>query len=300
MKLLHIDSSALAANSVSRQLTAAIVARWQDSVPGLEVTYRDLDTDPLPHLTNAILGGGDAAAAQAGETALQQFLAADVIVLGVPRYNFGVPSTLKAWIDRVAVAGRTFKYTENGPVGLAGGKKVIVAEASGGEYAGTAIDFVAPYLTQVFKFLGITDVEFIRAERVAYSPEHKAQAIEAALAHAPGAVVEVDAEPRRWEVTVLRENGTGVELYIDAASGEVTRERDARLSRVQSTAPKVTAAEAIGIALGNTPGQIIELDLDTERGAVVWELLVRADAGGRFEIYVDATTGEVLKVERDT
>jgi Acyl carrier protein phosphodiesterase len=182
VKLLHIDSSALAANSVSRQLTAAIVARWQDSMSGLEVTYRDLDADPLAHLTNAVLGGGDAAAAQAGETALQQFLAADVIVLGVPRYNFGVPSTLKAWIDRVAVAGRTFKYTENGPVGLAGGKKVIVAEASGGEYAGTAIDFVAPYLKQVFGFVGITDVEFIRAERVAYSPEHKAQAIEAALA----------------------------------------------------------------------------------------------------------------------
>jgi len=185
VKLLHIDSSALAANSVSRQLTAAIVARWQDSVPGLEVTYRDLDADPLPHLTNAILGGGDAAAAQASEATLQQFLAADVIVLGVPRYNFGVPSTLKAWIDRVAVAGRTFKYTENGPVGLAGGKKIIVAEASGGEYAGTVIDFVAPYLKQVFAFLGITDVEFIRAERVAYSPEHKAQAIEAALASIP-------------------------------------------------------------------------------------------------------------------
>lgn len=116
MKLLHIDSSALAANSVSRQLTAAIVARWQDSVPGLEVTYRDLDTDPLVHLTNAVLGGGDTAAAQAGEAAMQEFLAADVIVLGAPRYNFGVPSTLKAWIDRVAVAGRTFKYTENGPV----------------------------------------------------------------------------------------------------------------------------------------------------------------------------------------
>ena len=95
MKLLHIDSSALAANSVSRQLTAAIVARWQDTVPGLEVTYRDLDADPLPHLTNAVLGGDDAAAAQAGEAAMQQFLAADVIVVGVPRYNFGVPSTLK-------------------------------------------------------------------------------------------------------------------------------------------------------------------------------------------------------------
>jgi len=185
MKLLHIDSSALADNSVSRQLTAAIVARWQDGVPGLEVTYRDLDADPLPHLTHAVLGGGDAAAAQAGEQALQDFLAADVVVVGVPRYNFGVPSTLKAWIDRIAVAGRTFRYTENGPVGLAGGRKVIVAEASGGEYAGTAIDFVAPYLKQVFGFLGIADVEFVRAERVAYSPQHRAEAIEAALASIP-------------------------------------------------------------------------------------------------------------------
>lgn len=185
MKLLHIDSSALAGNSVSRQLTAAIVARWQDSMPGLEVAYRDLDAAPLPHLTHAVLGGGDAAAAQAGEQALQEFLAADVVVVGAPRYNFGVPSTLKAWIDRIAVAGRTFRYTENGPVGLAGNKKVIVAEASGGEYAGTAIDFVAPYLKQVFGFLGIADVEFVRAERVAYSPQHRADAIEAALASIP-------------------------------------------------------------------------------------------------------------------
>lgn len=185
MKLLHIDSSALAGNSVSRQLTAAIVARWQDSMPGLEVAYRDLDAAPLSHLTHAVLGGGDAAAAQAGEQALQEFLAADVVVVGAPRYNFGVPSTLKAWIDRIAVAGRTFRYTENGPVGLAGNKKVIVAEASGGEYAGTAIDFVAPYLKQVFDFLGIADVEFVRAERVAYSPQHRADAIEAALASIP-------------------------------------------------------------------------------------------------------------------
>ncbi len=185
MKLLHIDSSALAGNSVSRQLTAAIVARWQDSMPGLEVAYRDLDAAPLSHLTHAVLGGGDAAAAQAGEQALQEFLAADVVVVGAPRYNFGVPSTLKAWIDRIAVAGRTFRYTENGPVGLAGNKKVIVAEASGGEYAGTAIDFVAPYLKQVFGFLGIADVEFVRAERVAYSPQHRADAIEAALASIP-------------------------------------------------------------------------------------------------------------------
>ncbi len=99
---------------------------------------------------------------------------------------------------------------------------------------------------------------------------------------------------------MLREDGTGVELYVDAETGEITRERDTQLRGVQATAPKVTATEAIGIALGNTPGGIIELDLDTERGAVVWEVLVRADAGGRFEIYVDATTGAVVKVERDT
>ena len=127
-----------------------------------------------------------------------------------------------------------------------------------------------------------------------------ARAIEAALAHTPGAVVELDADRRAWEVTVLREDGTGVELYVDAETGEITRERDTQLRGVQATAPKVTATEAIGIALGNTPGGIIELDLDTERGAVVWEVLVRADAGGRFEIYVDATTGAVVKVERDT
>ena len=185
MKLLHIDSSALAANSVSRQLTAAIVARWQDTVPGLEVTYRDLDADPLPHLTNAILGGGDAAAAQAGEATLQQFLKADVIVLGVPRYNFGVPSTLNAWIDRVAVAGRTFKYTENGPVGLAGGKRVIIASSRGGIYTDSPADFQEPFLRQVFAFMGINEVEFVRAEGIAYSPQHREDAIAGALAALP-------------------------------------------------------------------------------------------------------------------
>ena len=186
MKLLHIDSSALAANSVSRQLTAAIVARWQDTVPGLEVTYRDLDADPLPHLTNAVLGGGDAAAAQAGEAAMQQFLAADVIVVGVPRYNFGVPSTLKAWIDRIAVAGRTFKYTDKGAVGLAGGKTVIVALSRGGLYsssgAGRAAEHQETYLQTVMGFMGITDVRFVRAEGIGMGPDAKAQALLSAKA----------------------------------------------------------------------------------------------------------------------
>lgn len=127
-----------------------------------------------------------------------------------------------------------------------------------------------------------------------------AGAIAAALAHTPGTVVEVDAHLRMWEVTVLRADGTGVELYIDATSGEIRRQRDKRLMTVQRTAPQVTATEAIGLALAHTPGTIIELDLDTHRGAVVWEVLVSADAGGRFELSIDATTGEVVKSERAT
>ena len=185
MKLLHIDSSALGQNSVTRELGAAIVAHWSARADRPQVQYRDLDLEPLPHLNGRSLAKADPAEAAQAEQVLEQFLAADVLVIGAPMYNFGIPSQLKAWIDRIAVAGRTFKYTENGPIGLAGGKKVIVAEASGGEYAGTAIDFVAPYLKQVFGFLGITDVEFVRAERVAYSPQHKAEAIEAALASIP-------------------------------------------------------------------------------------------------------------------
>ena len=107
MKLLHIDSAATSAGSFTRELTAAIVARWQDVVPGLSVTYRDLDAEPLPHLTGPVLSKADPAIAEAGEQTLQQFLDSDVIVLGAPMYNFSVPSTLKAWIDRIALAGRT-------------------------------------------------------------------------------------------------------------------------------------------------------------------------------------------------
>ena len=185
MKLLHIDSSALGAGSVTRELTAAIVARWQDKLPGLEVTYRDLDAEPLPHLTGPVLTKADAAAAEISEQTLQQFLETDVLVIGAPMYNFGIPSTLKAWIDRVAVAGRTFRYTEKGPEGLAGGKKLIIASGRGGIHTNAPSDFQEPYLRQVFGFLGITDVEFVRAEGVAYSPQHRVDAIASALASIP-------------------------------------------------------------------------------------------------------------------
>lgn len=182
MKLLHLDSSALGDNSVTRELSAAVVARWKALQPGLQVEYRDLDSEPLPHLTGQSLAKADPAEAEAGERTLQQFLDADIVVIGAPMYNFSVPSTLKAWIDRVAVAGRTFRYTETGPEGLAGGKRIIVASGRGGLHTGAPSDFQEPYLRQVFGFLGVNDVEFVRAEGVAYSPQHRSDAL--AQAHA--------------------------------------------------------------------------------------------------------------------
>ena len=187
MKLLHLDASVLGDNSVSRQLSAAVVARFNETVEDLDVTYRDLDRNPIPHLSSGSLAQLDAAEATDAEAVMQQFLAADVVVIGAPMYNFSVPSTLKAWIDRVAVAGRTFKYTENGPVGLAGGKRVIIASSRGGIYTDSPADFQEPFLRQVFAFMGITDVEFVRAEGIAYSPQHREDAITAALATLPEA-----------------------------------------------------------------------------------------------------------------
>ena len=180
MNLLHLDSSVLGTQSASRALTADIVARWQQRHPQLRVAYRDLAADPLPHLDGAALGRVDEVAAARADQVLAEFLAADVIVVGAPMYNFSVPSQLKAWIDRIAVAGKTFRYTASGPEGLAGGKTVIVASTRGGMHTGAPSDFVEPYLRQVFGFLGIADVTFVTAEGLAYSPEHRAQAMETA------------------------------------------------------------------------------------------------------------------------
>jgi FMN-dependent NADH-azoreductase len=185
MKLLHLDSSVLGAQSASRELTAAVVAAWRAVHPRGTVAYRDLAADPLPHLDGAALAKADPEAAAEAERVLQEFLAADVVVVGAPMYNFAIPSQLKAWIDRVAVAGRTFRYTDQGPEGLAGGKRVVVASTRGGIHAGTPRDFVEPYLRQVFGFLGITDIEFVTAEGLAYSPQLRADAMAGALASLP-------------------------------------------------------------------------------------------------------------------
>ncbi|MEO6264244.1 MAG: NAD(P)H-dependent oxidoreductase [Luteimonas sp.] len=182
MKLLHVDSSILGQNSASRELSAAIVARWQDAVPGLQVTYRDLDAAPLPHLSGGSLAKLDATETVEAERALQEFLDADVVVVGAPMYNFGIASTLKAWIDRLAVVGKTFHYNETGPQGLAGGKQLILASSRGGFHQGSGADFQEPYLRYLFGFFGITDVEIVRAEGLAVSPQHRTDGL--AVAHA--------------------------------------------------------------------------------------------------------------------
>ena len=183
MKLLHIDSSALGSYSVSRQLTADIVAELKRRTPDLTTQYRDLAAQPLPHWT-PVTDASDPSAVL-GNRMLEEFLAADVIVIGAPMYNFGVSSQLKAWIDRVAVAGKTFSYTEKGPEGLAGGKHVIIASSRGGHYSSgptVAMDFQESYLRALFGFLGITQLEFVRAEGLNISDEHKAAALAAAQA----------------------------------------------------------------------------------------------------------------------
>ena len=182
MKLLHLDSSILGENSASRALGAAIVGHWQHVAPGLDVTYRDLAARPLPHLSGGSLAGADPVEAAEAERVMQEFLDADVVVVGAPMYKFGVPSTLKAWIDRVAVAGRTFRYTETGPQGLAGGKKVILASSRGGFHQHNGADFQEAYLRQVFGFLGVTDIEVVRAEGLAISPQQREEAMAAAHA----------------------------------------------------------------------------------------------------------------------
>ncbi|MEP9379096.1 FMN-dependent NADH-azoreductase [Aquabacter sp. CN5-332] len=193
MKLLHLDSSILGPNSVSRALSAEIVAREAALHPGLEVVYRDLAADKTLHLSGAHLAawqGGPVEDTVLGQDLahggayLDELLAADILVIGAPMYNFTVPSQLKAWIDRVAVVGKTFRYSEAGAEGLLKGRKAFIASARGGIYQPgsptIALEHQETYLTGVLAFMGITDVTIVRAEGIAFGPEAR----EAALAKA--------------------------------------------------------------------------------------------------------------------
>jgi FMN-dependent NADH-azoreductase len=193
MKLLHIDSSVLGPHSVSRQVSAAIVQRLRKATPNLDVVYRDLTSTPLAHLSGSHLAASqgatpDAALSQdlaAGQAVLKEFLAADIVVLGAPMYNFTIPSQLKAWIDRIVVAGKTFKYSAAGAEGLAGSKRVIVAISRGGFYgAGTPAavgEHLETYLRWVFGFIGVKNPEFIFADGIQVGPEHREKALAGAL-----------------------------------------------------------------------------------------------------------------------
>lgn len=175
MTILHLDSSINGDNSASRVLSRSILEQLTSAQPGTEVVYRDLTADPLPHLTLD---------AFADTSVLDEFLAADTVVIGAPMYNFTVPTQLKSWLDRILVAGKTFRYTENGPEGLAGGKRVIIALARGGVYdansAASALEHLETYLRGVFNFIGI-EPEFLAADGLNFGPEQREQSLKQAL-----------------------------------------------------------------------------------------------------------------------
>ncbi|WP_420234439.1 FMN-dependent NADH-azoreductase [Pseudomonas sp. ABY48] len=188
MKLLHIDSSILGDNSASRQLSREVVQAWKAAEPGITVTYRDLAADAISHFSaQTLIAAGTSAElrdaalkheADLSATAMAEFLAADAVVIAAPMYNFSIPTQLKAWIDRIAVAGQTFRYTEAGPEGLCGGKKLVIVSTAGGLHAGQPSGVGhEEYLKLMFGFLGITDIEFVRAEGLAYGDDMRTKAM---------------------------------------------------------------------------------------------------------------------------
>jgi FMN-dependent NADH-azoreductase len=190
MQLLHIDSSVLGTHSASRALSAEIVARQVALHPDIRVTYRDLEADAALHLSSAHLAAWQGGAVEdsmlgadlaKGGVYLEELFAADIIVIGAPMYNFSIPSQLKAWIDRVVVAGKTFRYGPNGVEGLVKNKKVFIASSRGNVYAAgspaAALEHHESYLTGVLSFIGLTDVIIVRAEGLALGMEAKEAAM---------------------------------------------------------------------------------------------------------------------------
>jgi FMN-dependent NADH-azoreductase len=197
MQLLHIDSSVLGVNSASRELSAEIVAKQRALHPGLTVTRRDLASDAALHLSPAHLAAFQGGAVEdeslgadlaKGGSYLDELNAADILVIGAPMYNFSVPSQLKAWIDRVVVAGKTFRHTDKGAEGLlAKGKRAFIASSRGNVYTPgsphAALDHHESYLIGVLGFIGLTDVTVIRAEGLGFGPDAKTAAMAKARSH---------------------------------------------------------------------------------------------------------------------
>jgi FMN-dependent NADH-azoreductase len=201
--LLKLNTSIFGENGASSRLTDAFAKRWLESHPGASVITRDLAVTPVPHLTAEVFAGFNAkpeqrnpaqqAAVAASDELINELKQADVIVLGLPMYNFHVPSTLKAYFDYIGRVGQTFRYTENGPVGLLTGKKAYVLVTSGGVYAAPHSETQTAYVRQFLYFIGITDIEFVRAEGLQMGDAPRA----AALASASQAIEQHTAEFRK-------------------------------------------------------------------------------------------------------
>jgi FMN-dependent NADH-azoreductase len=201
-KALIINSAATGDASVSTRLTSEFAARLKQRDPNAVITIRDVGAEPLPHLTSETVGAIRGAASTEAErrtlalsdTLIAEVNDADLIVIGAPMYNFGISSTLKAWFDHVLRAGVTFRYTAEGPEGLVKGKHAIVVESRAGFYSegpGAASDSQEPHLRTMLAFMGITDVTFIRAEKLAFGPEAASQAIDAAIGELKDAAEEL-------------------------------------------------------------------------------------------------------------
>ena len=197
MQLLHIDSSVLGDNSASRVLSAEIVARQVALYPGLKVRHRDLAADAALHLSSAHLAAWQGGAVEdallsadvaKGGAFLEELLSADIVVIGAPMYNFSIPSQLKAWIDRVVIAGKTFRYGANGAEGLLSkDTKVFIASSRGNVYVpgspAAALEHHESYLIGVLAFIGLTNVTVVRAEGLGFGPEAKEAAMLKARQH---------------------------------------------------------------------------------------------------------------------
>ncbi|KRI80202.1 FMN-dependent NADH-azoreductase [Acinetobacter pittii] len=202
MKLLQIDTSILGEQSVSRQLTSSVIGKLSAAYPVAEIIHHDFALEPIPHLSDAeflawqgVEPNNETAQQRVARNTqyLEEFLSSDIVVIGAPMYNFSFPSQLKAWLDRLSVAGKTFRYTENGPQGLVEGKRVIIASSRGGVYSegspAEALDYQETYIKAFFNFIGVTDITFVRAEGIAFGPEARQAALDnaaAQIAHLAG------------------------------------------------------------------------------------------------------------------
>ena len=197
MKILHLDSSVLGENSASRALSRKVAEAWKSAEPNAVIRYRDLGVQAPQHLSPDYFAihatpeekrsVSQASELKLSDALVEELLAADALIIGAPLYNFTIPSGLKAWIDRVMVAGKTFSYSEKGPVGLAGDKKVVIVATSGGKYAESPVDLAhVGHLKTVLNFVGIKDITVVRAAGLNMGPEARAEAVAAAEAEIAG------------------------------------------------------------------------------------------------------------------